>query len=470
MKRLEICLLCLLFLCGCRRYERVELSTTPAPVVVGRESDEAGEVTEETTVPATVPATIELTTEAEPEPERIPKKVKGIYLSAYVAGTESMMDNIIAQIDATEINTVVIDVKDDNGRITFAMDTPLVNEYGSVKSFIPDIQKLMTKLKEHNIYAIARVVAFRDPYLPEQKPELGLKLADGSLYRDRNGMAWVNPYKKEMWDYLVEVGVGAHQAGFDEVQFDYIRFCTERGINDVVYDEADTQGRSKTQIITEFVQYAYERLTEEGVFVAADVFGAIIGGGIDSDAVGQSYGEMAASLDYICPMIYPSHYGDGNFGIQYPDTQPYDTILAALQGSKADLRNYSRNGEHQAVVRPWLQDFTASYLAHYINYGEEEVRAQIQAVYDAGYDEWMLWSAACRYHWEGLRTPEEAEEETARIAESRAAIPETTAPETTAASETAGTETNSGSGSSGDKAAENAGSESTLQADTQNNG
>lgn len=427
MKRLGICLLCLLFLCGCRRYERVDV-TTPAPVVVGRGSDEAAESSSEEETTA-----VEVTTVAEtepPEPERVPTKVKGIYLSAYVSGTENMMDNIIAQIDATEINTVVIDVKDDNGRVTFSMDTPLVNELGSVKAFIPDIKKLMAKLKEHNIYTIARIVAFRDPYLPEQRPDLGLKLADGSLYRDRNGMAWVNPYKREVWDYLVEVGIGAHRAGFDEVQFDYIRFCTERGINDVVYDEADTNGLSRTQIITEFVQYAYEQLQKEGVYVAADVFGAIIGGGIDSDAVGQSYGEMAASLDYICPMIYPSHYGNGNFGIQYPDTQPYDTILAALQGSKADLRGYAAKGEHQATVRPWLQDFTASYLANYIEYGDEEVRAEIQAVYDAGYDEWMLWSAACKYHWGALRTPEEAEEEAARIAESRAALPETSPVET----------------------------------------
>ena len=100
----------------------------------------------------------------------------------------------------------------------------------------------------------------------------------------------------------MEVGIEAHKAGFDEIQFDYIRFSTEKGINDVVYEEADTHGRTKTEIITEFIGYAYEKLSAEGVFVAADVFGAIIGGGQDSDSVGQSYGNMAKSLDYICPM------------------------------------------------------------------------------------------------------------------------------------------------------------------------
>ncbi|MEG0216084.1 MAG: putative glycoside hydrolase, partial [Hungatella sp.] len=437
MKKIGLLILCMLILGGCSRYERIDdLATTPEPIVVRRGSDEAAVETE--TAPETIPP---ITITAEPaKPERIPVKVKGIYVSAYVAGTASMMDNILAEIDRTEINAIVIDVKDDNGRITFSMDSPIVSELGAEEVFIPDIEGLMKKLKEHHIYTIARVVAFRDPYLAEQKPELSLKLADGSTYRDNKGLAWVNPYKTEVWDYLVEVGIEAHKAGFDEVQFDYIRFSTEKGMKDVVYEETDTNGRSKTQIITEFITYAYEKLEEEGIFVAADVFGAIMGGGQDSDSVGQSYGEMAKHLDYICPMIYPSHYGDGNFGIDHPDTQPYDTILAALRKSQIDLKSYEVEGKSQAIVRPWLQDFTASYLAHHIPYGDQEIRAQIQAVYDAGYDEWILWSAACKYHWGGLKTPEEAEAELRQIAESRAAEPETTIAETTATAETTVTE------------------------------
>ncbi len=411
-KRIGIGFLFLVLLCGCRRYDRTDTATMPAPVVVRPGESEESE--EETESMMTVAASEPETQEEAPEPVRVPTKVKGIYLSAYVAGTESMINNIIEQIDQTEINAVVIDVKDDNGRITFGMNTPMVQEIGAVNAFIPDIQGLMRRLKEHNIYTIARVVAFRDPYLPEQKPELALKLADGSIYRDNKGLAWVNPYKREAWDYLVEVGIGAHQAGFDEVQFDYIRFSTERGINNVVYDEADTGGRSKTQIIAEFMEYAYEKLEQEGVYVSADVFGAIIGGGVDSENVGQAYEEMARHLDYICPMIYPSHYGDGNFGIEHPDMQPYDTILAALQGSRRVLDSNSLAGH--AVVRPWLQDFTASYLEHYIQYGDQQVQEQIQAVYDAGYDEWLLWSAACKYHWGALRSWEEAGKEAPGIA------------------------------------------------------
>lgn len=346
-------------LSGCKRYDPVETTETLPPVVVQEENTGSETLeTEQETEGTAAPEAVEVTTAEEPEPpERRPVKVKGIYLSAHVAGNEEKMQEMIQKIDETEINAVVIDVKDDNGRITFQMDQPLVEETGAVEAFIPDIQGLMDTLKEHNIYTIARVVSFRDPYLAEKKPELALKLADGSLYRDKKGMAWVNPYKQEMWDYLVDVGIQAHQVGFDEIQFDYIRFSTEKGIGDVVYDEADVRGRNKKAVITEFVQYASEKLKDEGAFVAADVFGAVMGGGIDSDTVGQSYGDMANQLDYICPMIYPSHYGDGNFGIEHPDTQPYDTILAALQLSREDLSGYETEGQDQAAVRQYLPVF-----------------------------------------------------------------------------------------------------------------
>ena len=235
-------------------------------------------------------------------------------------------------------------------------------------------------------------------------------MADGGIYRDNKGLAWVNPYCQEVWDYLVEVGKKAGEIGFSEIQFDYIRFAVDRTMKDVVFDPEDTKGRSKEEAITEFISYAYDALAREGLMVSADVFGTIIRSGEDAQAVGQDYGEMARHLDYLCPMIYPSHYGDGNFGIEHPDTQPYDTILNALKGSKDVLAKAKAENENgrQAIVRPWLQDFTASYLKNYIDYGDEQVRAQIQAVYDAGYDEWILWDAGVSYHYGGLLTPEEA--------------------------------------------------------------
>ena len=143
----------------------------------------------------------------------------------------------------------------------------------------------------------------------------------------------------------------------------------------------------------------------------------------DAAAVGQEYEDMAEHLDYICPMIYPSHYGPGNFGIANPDAQPYDTIRHALKDSMTLLKASKKEDRTQAVVRPWLQDFTASYLKDYIDYGDEQVRQQIQAVYDSGYDEWILWDAGVSYHYGGLLTPEEAAAQEQEIAESRAALP-----------------------------------------------
>lgn len=219
-------------------------------------------------------------------------------------------------------------------------------------------------------------------------------------------MAWVNPYKQEAWDYLVEIGKMAGKAGFDEVQFDYIRFCTERGMNQVIFEESDVQNRDRQEIILEFIRYAYDALAKEGLFVSADVFGVVMSSGEDACSVGQDFAEMASSLDYLCPMIYPSHYSDGYFGIAHPDTRPYDTVTAALAESKVSLAQTGQAAEAEpavkAVIRPWLQDFTASYLPHHISYGPQQVREQIQAVYDAGYEEWILWDAAVSYHYDGL--------------------------------------------------------------------
>lgn len=421
-------------------------------------------------------------------------KVKGIYVSGPMAGTAGM-DNLIALVDRTELNALVIDVKNDDGYLTCELDVPLAEQIGSEKHYIKDLPALVQTCKEKNIYLIARVVAFKDPILAEKMPERSLHNSDGSIFRDKSGLAWVNPYRKEVWEYLASVGEAAIKAGFDEVQYDYVRFSTDSRMKQVDFGDS-TKGRTKTEAISGFTLYASERIHAAGGRISADVYGVVIDSEEDQQIVGQNYVEMSRSLDAISPMIYPSHYGPYNYQIPVPDAQPYDTVLAAMQASKmvlagldpktgkkpvsadvsgndavdaaivggeavsgnnaadaaADSQSTSgtpavsgndavQNAENaqaadgaqaaedaaaktfalskeeiaqldpttgvQATVRPWLQDFTATWVKGHISYGPEEIRAQIQAVYDAGYEEWILWNAANRYTEGGLLTQEE---------------------------------------------------------------
>jgi hypothetical protein len=326
-------------------------------------------------------------------------KVKGIYVTSQVAASANL-SKLIEIADTTEINAMVIDIKDDYGKISYQMDSAIAKEIGATTNTISDIKKLMKELKDREIYLIARIVAFKDPYLAEQRQELAIKNKDGTLYRDNNGEGWVNPYNKKVWKYLVDVASQAAGVGFDEIQFDYIRFSTGIGISNVDFGKA-ALNKSKEDIILEFTKYAYEKLKPLGVYVSADVYGTIISSSVDAARVGQNYVEMAKYLDYICPMIYPSHFGEGNYGIDYPDTKPYETIRKVLTASREKLGQIPEE-EHCAIVRPWLQDFTASWLEHHITYGSKELREQINGVYSVEYEEWLLWNAACRYSVEGL--------------------------------------------------------------------
>lgn len=330
--------------------------------------------------------------------------IRGIYISGPIAGTY-LMDDFIRMADETELNAFVIDIKNDSGEVTYHMDAPTVQEIESDINYIPDLETLVQTCKKHGIYLIARVVAFKDPYLAESRPELALHKSDGSIFYDNSGLAWVNPYETAVWDYLMEISIAAADIGFDEIQFDYVRFSTDRGMQDVDFGPA-AEEKDKTQIITEFMEYAYDTLSAVPIKVSADVFGTIIDNDYDQTIVGQKYSALAAYTDFICPMVYPSHYGPNVYNIAIPDAAPYDTVFAAMIASKKALGEYgtgfiasleNRDNTPHAKVRPWLQAFTATWVNGHITYTPSEVRAQIQAVYDAGYEEWILWNAAVKY-------------------------------------------------------------------------
>lgn len=379
-------------------------------------------------------------------PRREPVKVKGIYVSGPVAGS-ARMDELIELVDQTELNAVVIDIKNDEGKVTYDMQSKQVLEIGAGVGYIADIEELVAKCKEKNIYLIARIVAFRDPYLAEEKPEWAVHTKDGGVFRDKSGLAWVNPYERGVWDYLAEIASEAAAAGFDEVQFDYIRFSTDVKADEVDYGP-ESERVGKIEIITEFTKYMYEKLRTLGVYVAADVFGTVIENETDQQIVGQDYVKMAEHLDYICPMIYPSHYRNGSYGIAVPDADPYHTIHGACSASVQELSALPE--ENRAHVRAWLQSFTASWVPGHISYGPQQIRAQIKGAYDAGYDEWILWNAAVKYQRDSLLTEEEAEAERQQWetekqeAERQAAEEKAGAPEETGTAERAGEPTGAG--------------------------
>ncbi len=340
-------------------------------------------------------------------PRRESVKVKGIYVSGPVAGI-ARMDDLIELVDQTELNAMVIDIKNDEGKVTYKMQSEQVLAIEAAVGYIPDIEALVKKCKEKDIYLIARIVAFRDPYLAEKMPEWAVHTKNGEIFRDKSGLAWVNPYERGVWDYLVEIASEAAAVGFDEIQFDYIRFSTDVKTEEVDYGP-ENERIDKIGIITEFTEYMYEKLRRLGVYVAADVFGTVIENETDQQIVGQDYVKMAEHLDYICPMVYPSHYRNGSYGIAVPDADPYKTINEACSASVQELVTLPE--ENRARVRTWLQSFTASWVPGHISYGPQQIRAQIKGAYDAGYDEWILWNAAVKYQRDSLLTEEEAEAE-----------------------------------------------------------
>ncbi len=316
------------------------------------------------------------------------------------------MDDLIRLIDETELNTMVIDVKNDEGQITYQMDLETAQDMDACVSYIGDMESLMATLKEHGIYTIARIVCFKDPYLAQNYPDLALKKADGTPLTDAYGLAWVNPCKEEVWEYLTEVAAAAADAGFDEIQYDYMRFPIGSDADAADYGIAMESG-TKEQMITDFLTYASEKLHEKGIVVTADVFGTIIGNDVDIERVGQDYTALAGTVDVLSPMVYPSHYGTGVYGYRVPDAEPYGTVLAALNDSAGEL--LALEEADRAIVRPWLQAFTATWVDGHISYGGEQIRQQIQAVYDAGYEEWILWNSRNHYSSDGLLFADETD-------------------------------------------------------------
>jgi len=335
-------------------------------------------------------------------------KVKALYLNP--GSVRNNLDHYIDLANRTEINAFVIDIKRDEGIISYDSDIPLVNAAnGDTPGF--DIREVTKKLHDNNIIAIARLVTFKDTTITKYKPELAIKTADGGILeiKESGGFKsrWLDPTNRETWDYILSIVQEAVEFGFDEIQFDYIRFPETTLYKNYVINLEE--GRERHEVIEEFIRYIRHNLPYDTV-ISADIFGMPLISSRDYGEIGQTLESIGWSLDYICPMVYPSHFANSSKGTMgngvgqtingikftHPDLKPYEVVYNTLIVGRdriASVDGYNLN------VRPYIQGFTASYLpsGYYMKYGVEEYRAQIQAVYDAGYDEWIFWNSRNEY-------------------------------------------------------------------------
>jgi hypothetical protein len=322
-----------------------------------------------------------------PEVCNPPVNVRGIYLTGWKAGQEKEFEKLLELADNTEINAMVIDVKDNTGRMTYRSTLPMVEEIGANSERIQDIDALIKTLKQHDIYAIARVVVFEDPILAKNRPEWSIKTKSGNLWTTGKGLGWVDPYNRDVWDYILDVAEEAARKGFNEIQFDYVRFPSDGNLKNIVYPSDD--GKSRVETISGFLAYANKRLKPFGVYTSADVFG-LVTTAVDDMLIGQTLEELARHVDYISPMVYPSHYYSGSYGLAHPNAAPYETVHRGLSDAVERLEKMEG---FKAEIRPWLQDFSMGLPS----YGDREVRAQINATYDVGLSQWILWNPANNY-------------------------------------------------------------------------
>ncbi|THG91704.1 GTP-binding protein [Alkalihalobacillus alcalophilus ATCC 27647 = CGMCC 1.3604] len=324
--------------------------------------------------------------------------VRGIYVTGHSAGG-ARFNSLVELINNTDLNSMVVDIKDDHGYLTFRPE-PESKYYDISQSYINDIEGFMEKLEEEEIYPIARIVVFKDTVLAEKKPEWSFK-DNGEVWKNGRGEAFVNPFLEEVWEYNVELAKKAAKLGFKEIQFDYVRFPEgfERRDEDLQYEVGKYSGGDSDNIqkrvtaVTDFVAYAREQLSSYDVDVSVDIFGyaATIS---EAPGIGQNFSKISENVDVISSMIYPSHWTP-YFGIDKPDTQPYE-----LTKAYAEVENEVLGAlDDPPISRPWIQDFTATWLGsgNYIQYGKEEVEAQIRALNEAGINEFLLWNARNRY-------------------------------------------------------------------------
>jgi len=316
-----------------------------------------------------------------------PIKVKALYLTFWGASNSSKtLKNILKLIDTTEANAVVVDVKNEYGSTQFWTGYKKANSYGAHKNRTNrDIKKFMRIMKEHHIYTIARIVTFKDELQASNNPEYAIKKdnEEKPIWRNHDNMAWVDPFDKRAHNYAISLAEEAAKVGYDEINFDYIRFPAKKGL---LFSKKSTQ-KSRIKAIESFLDQAKKRLRKYGVFISVDTYGNICWAK-DDNGIGQTVKSLAAHADYLAPMLYPSGFSSGSFNFKYPSLHPYEVVYRSIKHIQ-DLVPSSR-------VRPWLQYFK-DYTRPKKIYGRPEIQAQIKATEGVGTNGWMMWSPSSKY-------------------------------------------------------------------------
>lgn len=321
-----------------------------------------------------------------------PDSVRGIYMTSWIASSKNLRENLVKIADETEINTIVIDIKDYSGKIVYPIEfNPKLKEFGSEEVRVKDMKEFIEELHKKNIYVVGRVAVFQDAYFVKHRPDLAVKTKDGSAtWKDRKGISWIDASSKDYWDYIISIAKESHKIGFDEINFDYIRFPSDGNMKDISFPQSSTT--PKAIVMKNFFKYLHDNLQDSGLKISADLFGMTTTAS-DDMGIGQLLENAMPYFDYIMPMVYPSHYPATFEGFAEPEAHPYEIIKISMK-SAVDRANAqaSSTGQSVAEMRPWLQDFGLR-----MTYGPAEIKAQIKATYDVGLDSWILWSPSNKY-------------------------------------------------------------------------
>ena len=325
-----------------------------------------------------------------------PEVVRGLYVNRWAALGERM-GQLIDVAKRTEVNALVIDVKDDRGFMLYRSSVPLARQIGADTNRPMSAKRLraiLDTMRAHEIFPIARIVVAKDPLLAQAKSEWAVKRkSDGAPWLDKNGRPWLDPHHREIWSYAGDIGDEAIALGFGEVQFDYVRFPDEpRLIREATFPLA--AGRVRARVIRDQLGYLHARYKAKKVPMAIDVFGLTATDSTDM-GIGQKWEEFVGQADVVLPMTYPSHYAPGTYGLSNPNARPYTVLDRSLRDAKRRSAGIANAGQ----LVPWYQDFTLGPP----RYGAEQVRAQMQAGYDNGIRGWMLWNPGSRYTTGALR-------------------------------------------------------------------